>query len=402
MKKIVLAYSGGLDTSIILKWLQENYKAEIIAYTANIGQVIDKKKIIKNAKRLGVKKIIIEDLKNIFVKDYVFPMIRAHALYEGIYLLGTSIARPLIGKRQIQIAKKFKAFAVSHGATGKGNDQIRFEIGSYSLNPDIQVIAPWRTWEYSSRADLVDYCKEHQIEIDASPDDPLYSTDENLLHTSYEGEILEDPSVKAPEEIWQRTSSLKDAPDEEEIISIEFESGEPKSINNVSNTSSEILSKLNQLAGKHGIGRLDLVENRYTGMKSRGCYETPGGTILLRAHRAIESITLDAEAGHLKDRLMPRYAQLIYDGYWWSPEREALQALIDKTQEFVSGSVKMSLYKGNITIFGRSSDHSLYDSKIVTFEDDENTYNQADATGFIKINSLRLKQVARRKKKEKS
>jgi Argininosuccinate synthase len=249
---------------------------------------------------------------------------------------------------------------------------------------------------------LVNYCKKHQIEIDASPDDPLYSTDENLLHTSYEGEILEDPSVKAPEEIWQRTSSLKDAPDEEEIISIEFKSGEPISINNVNNSSSEILSKLNQLAGKHGIGRLDLVENRYTGMKSRGCYETPGGTILLRAHRAIESITLDAEAGHLKDGLMPKYAQLIYDGYWWSPEREALQALIDKTQEFVSGSVKMSLYKGNITILGRSSDLSLYDSKIVTFEDDENTYNQEDATGFIKINSLRLKQVARRKKKEES
>jgi argininosuccinate synthase len=326
-------------------------------------------------------------------------MFKANILYEGEYLLGTSIARPLISKRLIEIAEEEGADAIAHGATGKGNDQIRFEIGSYSLNPDIQVIAPWRTWEYSSRADLVDYCKEHQIEIDASPDDPLYSTDENLLHTSYEGEILEDPSVKAPEEIWQRTSSLKDAPDEEEIISIEFNSGEPISINNVDNSSSEILSKLNQLAGKHGIGRLDLVENRYTGMKSRGCYETPGGTILLRAHRAIESITLDAEAGHLKDGLMPKYAQLIYDGYWWSPEREALQALIDKTQEFVSGSVKMSLYKGNITILGRSSDLSLYDSKIVTFEDDENTYNQEDATGFIKINSLRLKQLARRKKK---
>ena len=402
IKKIVLAYSGGLDTTVILHWLKNTYDAEVIAFTADIGQDHDPELVKDRANAIGASKILIEDLKEEFTKEYIFPMFKANTVYEGEYLLGTSIARPLISKRLIEIAEEEGADAIAHGATGKGNDQIRFEFGSYSLNPDIQVIAPWRIWEYSSRADLINYCKEHQIEIDASPDDPLYSTDENLLHTSYEGEILEDPSVKAPEEIWKGTSSLKDAPDEEEIISIEFKSGEPISINNVSNSSSEILSKLNQLAGKHGIGRLDLVENRYTGMKSRGCYETPGGTILLRAHRAIESITLDAEAGHLKDRLMPKYAQLIYDGYWWSPEREALQALIDKTQEFVSGSVKMSLYKGNVTIFGRSSDHSLYDSKIVTFEDDENTYNQADATGFIKINSLRLKQVARRKKKEKS
>ena len=402
INKIVLAYSGGLDTTVILHWLKNTYDAEVIAFTADIGQDHDPEQVEERANAIGASKILIEDLKEEFTKNYIFPMFKANTLYEGEYLLGTSIARPLISKRLIEIAEEEGADAIAHGATGKGNDQIRFEIGSYSLNPDIQVIAPWRTWEYSSRADLVDYCKEHQIEIDASPDDPLYSTDENLLHTSYEGEILEDPSVKAPEEIWQRTSSLKDAPDEEEIISIEFKSGEPISINNVNNSSSEILSKLNQLAGKHGIGRLDLVENRYTGMKSRGCYETPGGTILLRAHRAIESITLDAEAGHLKDGLMPKYAQLIYDGYWWSPEREALQALIDKTQEFVSGSVKMSLYKGNITILGRSSDLSLYDSKIVTFEDDENTYNQEDATGFIKINSLRLKQVARRKKKTES
>ena len=402
IKKIVLAYSGGLDTTVILHWLKNTYDAEVIAFTADIGQDHDPEQVEERANAIGASKILIEDLKEEFTKNYIFPMFKANTLYEGEYLLGTSIARPLISKRLIEIAEEEGADAIAHGATGKGNDQIRFEIGSYSLNPDIQVIAPWRTWEYSSRADLVDYCKKHQIEIDASPDDPLYSTDENLLHTSYEGEILEDPSVKAPEEIWQKTCSLKDAPDEEEIISIEFESGEPTSINNESNSSSEILSKLNQLAGKHGIGRLDLVENRYTGMKSRGCYETPGGTILLRAHRAIESITLDAEAGHLKDGLMPKYAQLIYDGYWWSPEREALQALIDKTQEFVSGSVKMSLYKGNITILGRSSDLSLYDSKIVTFEDDENTYNQEDATGFIKINSLRLKQVARRKKKTES
>ena len=399
INKIVLAYSGGLDTTVILHWLKNTYDAEVIAFTADIGQDHDPEQVKERANAIGASKILIEDLKEEFTKNYIFPMFKANTLYEGEYLLGTSIARPLISKRLIEIAEEEGADAIAHGATGKGNDQIRFEIGSYSLNPDIQVIAPWRTWEYSSRADLVDYCKKHQIEIDASPDDPLYSTDENLLHTSYEGEILEDPSVKAPEEIWQRTSALKDAPDEEEIISIEFKSGEPISINNINNSSSEILSKLNKLAGKHGIGRLDLVENRYTGMKSRGCYETPGGTILLRAHRAIESITLDAEAGHLKDGLMPKYAQLIYDGYWWSPEREALQALIDKTQEFVSGSVKMSLYKGNITILGRSSDLSLYDSKIVTFEDDENTYNQEDATGFIKINSLRLKQVARRKKK---
>ena len=399
INKIVLAYSGGLDTTVILHWLKNTYDAEVIAFTADIGQDHDPEQVEERANAIGASKILIEDLKEEFTKNYIFPMFKANTLYEGEYLLGTSIARPLISKRLIEIAEEEGADAIAHGATGKGNDQIRFEIGSYSLNPDIQVIAPWRTWEYSSRADLVDYCKEHQIEIDASPDDPLYSTDENLLHTSYEGEILEDPSVKVPEEIWQRTSSLKDAPDDEEIISIEFKSGEPISINNVNKSSSEILSKLNKLAGKHGIGRLDLVENRYTGMKSRGCYETPGGTILLRAHRAIESITLDAEAGHLKDGLMPKYAQLIYDGYWWSPEREALQALIDKTQEFVSGSVKMSLYKGNITILGRSSDLSLYDSKIVTFEDDENTYNQEDATGFIKINSLRLKQLARRKKK---
>ena len=402
IKKIVLAYSGGLDTTVILHWLKNTYDAEVIAFTADIGQDHNPDQVKDRANAIGASKILIEDLKEEFTKNYIFPMFKANTLYEGEYLLGTSIARPLISKRLIEIAEEEGADAIAHGATGKGNDQIRFEIGSYSLNPDIQVIAPWRTWEYSSRADLVDYCKKHQIEIDASPDDPLYSTDENLLHTSYEGEILEDPSLEAPEEIWQRTSSLKDAPDEEEIISIEFKSGEPASIDNINNSSSEILSKLNKLGGKHGIGRLDLVENRYTGMKSRGCYETPGGTILLRAHRAIESITLDAEAGHLKDRLMPKYAQLIYDGYWWSPEREALQALIDKTQEFVSGSVKMSLYKGNVTILGRSSGLSLYDSKIVTFEDDENTYNQEDATGFIKINSLRLKQVARRKKKEES
>ena len=399
IKKIVLAYSGGLDTTVILHWLKNKYDAEVIVFTADIGQDHDPVLVRDRAASIGASKIIIEDLKEEFTKDYIFPMFKANTLYEGEYLLGTSIARPLISKRLVEIAEKEGADAIAHGATGKGNDQIRFEIGSYSLNPDIQVIAPWRTWEYSSRADLVDYCKLHQIEIDASPDEPLYSTDENLLHTSYEGEVLEDPSIEAPAEIWQRTVAPIDAPDTAQVISIDFKQGEPISIDGIDYNPSDLLAQLNTLAGKHGIGRLDLVENRFTGMKSRGCYETPGGTILLKAHRAIESITLDSQAGHLKDDLMPKYAQLIYDGFWWSPEREALQALIDKTQEFVTGSVKLSLYKGNVAVLGRSSDFSLYDSKIVTFEDDENAYNQADATGFIKINSLRLKQIAKRKRR---
>ena len=399
IKKIVLAYSGGLDTTVILHWLKDKYDAEVIAFTADIGQDHDPDLVRDRAASIGASKIIIEDLKEEFTKDYIFPMFKANTLYEGEYLLGTSIARPLISKRLVEIAEKEGADAIAHGATGKGNDQIRFEIGSYSLNPDIQVIAPWRTWEYSSRADLVDYCKLHQIEIDASPDEPLYSTDENLLHTSYEGEVLEDPSIEAPAEIWQKTVAPIDAPDTAQVISIDFKQGEPTSIDGIDYNPSGLLAQLNTLAGKHGIGRLDLVENRFTGMKSRGCYETPGGTILLKAHRGIESITLDSQAGHLKDDLMPKYAQLIYDGFWWSPEREALQALIDKTQEFVTGSVKLSLYKGNVAVLGRSSDFSLYDSKIVTFEDDENAYNQEDATGFIKINSLRLKQIAKRKRR---
>ena len=397
--KIILAYSGGLDTTVILHWLKKTYDAEVIVFTADIGQDHDPKLVQKRANAIGASKIIIEDLREEFVNDYVFPMFKANTIYEGEYLLGTSIARPLISKRLVEIAEQEKADAIAHGATGKGNDQIRFEIGSYSLNPDIQVIAPWRTWEFSSRADLVEYCKIHQIDIDAGPEEPLYSTDENLLHTSYEGEILEDPAIPAPEEIWKRTNSLINASDKPEEISISFEEGVPISINEKNMSPAELLSELNDYAGNHGIGRLDLVENRFTGMKSRGCYETPGGTILLKAHRAIESITLDSESGHLKDELMPRYAQLIYDGFWWSPEREALQSLIDKTQEYVSGNVILSLYKGNITVLGRSSDSSLYDAKIVTFEDDENAYDQADASGFIKINSLRLKQAAKRKKK---
>ena len=398
IKKIVLAYSGGLDTTVILHWLKETYGAEVITFTADIGQDHNPEKVNERANLIGANKVIIEDLKEDFVKDYVFPMFRANTLYEGEYLLGTSIARPLISKRMIEIAEEEGADAISHGATGKGNDQIRFEIGAYSLNPAIEVIAPWRTWEYGSRADLVDYCKKNQINIDADPDEPLYSTDENILHTSYEGEILEDPSLPAPESIWQRTSALRDTPDEEEEITINFENGDPVGLDGNNLNASEILGKLNSIAGDHGIGRLDLIENRFTGMKSRGCYETPGGTILLKAHRAIESLTLDANTGHLKDELMPKYAQLIYDGFWWSPEREALQALINNTQELVTGSVKLGLYKGNIIIKERKSPYSLYDSKIVTFEDDKNAYNQADATGFIKINSLRLKANAKRKK----
>ena len=316
IKKIVLAYSGGLDTTVILHWLKDKYDAEVIAFTADIGQDHDPVLVRDRAASIGASKIIIEDLKEEFTKDYIFPMFKANTLYEGEYLLGTSIARPLISKRLVEIAEKEGADAIAHGATGKGNDQIRFEIGSYSLNPDIQVIAPWRTWEYSSRADLVDYCKLHQIEIDASPDEPLYSTDENLLHTSYEGEVLEDPSIEAPAEIWQRTVAPIDAPDTAQVISIDFKQGEPTSIDGIDYNPSDLLAQLNTLAGKHGIGRLDLVENRFTGMKSRGCYETPGGTILLKAHRAIESITLDSQAGHLKDDLMPKYAQLIYDGFW--------------------------------------------------------------------------------------
>ena len=399
IKKIVLAYSGGLDTTVILHWLKKEYDADVIAFTADIGQDHDADLVKQRANSIGASKVIIEDLKEDFTLDYIFPMFKANTLYEGEYLLGTSIARPLISKRLVEIAEQEGADAIAHGATGKGNDQIRFEIGSYSLNPNIQVIAPWRTWEFTSRADLVQYCKEHQISIDAGPEEPLYSTDENLLHTSYEGEILEDPSIPAPEEIWKRTASLESAPDKPEVIEISFTKGLATALDGKAYSPAEILTNLNEIAGRHGIGRLDLVENRFTGMKSRGCYETPGGTLLLKAHRAMESITLDSNAGHLKDELMPKYAKLIYDGFWWSPEREALQALIDTTQEFVTGSVQLSLYKGNASIQSRSSEYSLYDSKIVTFEDDENAYDQADASGFIKINSLRLKQIAKRKRK---
>lgn len=396
--KIVLAYSGGLDTSVILHWLKETYQAEVIVFTADIGQEHDPLLVEERANSIGACKVIIEDLKEEFVSNYVFPMFRANTVYEGEYLLGTSIARPLISKRLVEIAEQEGADAIAHGATGKGNDQIRFEIGSYSLNPSIEVIAPWRIWNYVSRADLVNYCKEYQIEIDASPDDPLYSTDENLLHTSYEGGVLEDPSVVAPESVWQRTENILDTPDTATEVKIDFKDGDPVAIDGKALKASEILSILNNLAGKNGIGRLDIVENRFTGMKSRGCYETPGGAVLLKAHRAIESITLDGHTAHLRDELMPKYAQLIYDGFWWSPEREALQAFINKTQEKVTGSVTLTLLKGNINIKSRLSEFSLYDPKVVTFEDDENTYDQADASGFIKINSLRLRLNAKRNK----
>ena len=396
--KIVLAYSGGLDTSVILHWLKETYQAEVVVFTADIGQEHDPLLVEERANSIGSCKVIIEDLKEEFVSNYVFPMFRANTVYEGEYLLGTSIARPLISKRLVEIAEQEGADAIAHGATGKGNDQIRFELGSYSLNPSIEVIAPWRIWNYVSRADLVNYCKEYQIEIDASPDDPLYSTDENLLHTSYEGGVLEDPSVVAPESVWQRTENILDTPDTATEVKIDFKDGDPVAIDGKTLKASEILSILNNLAGKNGIGRLDIVENRFTGMKSRGCYETPGGAVLLKAHRAIESITLDGHTAHLRDELMPKYAQLIYDGFWWSPEREALQAFIDKTQEKVTGSVTLTLLKGNINIKSRLSEFSLYDPKVVTFEDDQNTYDQADASGFIKINSLRLRLNAKRNK----
>ena len=359
MKKIVLAYSGGLDTSIILKWLQENYKAEVIAYTADIGQEMDKKKIIRNAKKLGVKKIIIKNLKNIFVKDYVFPMIRGHAIYEGVYLLGTSIARPLIAKDQIQVAKKFKAFAVSHGATGKGNDQVRFELGYHYFGPKIKVIAPWRIWKLKSRTDLIKYAKKHKISI---PKDkrgaPPFSVDDNLFHTSTEGKVLENPKNSAPEFIFQRTTSPEKAPSKPTYVSIGFKNSDPISINGKKLTPEKILEKLNHLGGKNGVGRVDLVENRFIGIKSRGVYETPGGTLLLIAHRAMESVTLDKETMHKKDTIMPRYAELIYNGYWFSKERFKLQKIVDQKRKKVNGTVKLKLYKGNVTIQSRMTSSS--------------------------------------------
>ncbi len=391
MKKIVLAYSGGLDTSIILKWLQENYKAEVIAYTSDIGQVMDKKKIIRNAKRLGVKKIIIENLKNVFVKDYVFPMIRAHALYEGVYLLGTSIARPLIAKRQIAIAKKFRAFAVSHGATGKGNDQVRFELGyAYFGGTKIKVIAPWREWKLQSRTDLINYAKKNNIPI---PKDkkgaPPFSVDDNIFHTSTEGKVLENPKKSAPEFIFQRTVSPEKAPNKKTKVKISFKNSDPVSINGKKLSPEKILEKLNLLAGKNGIGRVDLVENRFIGIKSRGVYETPGGTILYIAHRAIESVTLDKNTVHTKDKIMPEYAELVYNGYWFSKRRVKLQKLVDRNRNKVSGDVLLSLYKGNVTILSRRTKNGAYSMKKVSFEENK-SFNKSKVEKFIKYHSKQL------------
>jgi len=391
MKKIVLAYSGGLDTSIILKWLQENYKAEVIAYTADIGQEMDKKKIIRSAKKLGVKKIIIKNLKNIFVKDYVFPMIRGHAIYEGVYLLGTSIARPLIAKDQIQVAKKFKAFAVSHGATGKGNDQVRFELGYHYFGPKIKVIAPWRVWKLKSRTDLMKYAKKHKISI---PKDkkgaPPFSIDDNLFHTSTEGKVLENPKNLAPEFIFQRTTSPEKAPNKPTYVTIGFKNGDPIIVNGKKLTPEKLLEKLNQLGGKNGVGRVDLVENRFIGIKSRGVYETPGGTLLLIAHRAMESVTLDKDTMHKKDTIMPRYAELIYNGYWFSKERFKLQKIVDLKRNKVNGTIKLKLYKGNVSIQSRMTTSSAYSMKKVSFEENK-TFNKSNVERFINFHKKRLK-----------
>jgi argininosuccinate synthase len=392
IKKVVLAYSGGLDTSVILKWLQTYYNCEVITFTADIGQGEDIAQVKSKAELHGVKHIFIEDLREEFVSDYVFPMFRANALYEGEYLLGTSIARPLIAKRQIEIARELGADAVSHGATGKGNDQVRFELGYYALQPDIKVISPWREWDLTSRTKLIDYAERHQIPVptDKRGEAP-FSVDANLLHISAEGKVLEDPNIPAEEYVFSRTVDPSDAPDTSEEIKIQFAAGDPIAINDTMMSPATLLAHLNELGGKHGIGRLDLVENRFVGMKSRGVYETPGGTILLKARRAMESITLDRGAAHLKDSLMPKYAELIYNGFWFSPEREMLQAAIDHSQTSVNGVVRLKLYKGNIIMLGRHSPNSLYSEDLVTFEEGTADYNHSDAEGFIKLNALRLR-----------
>jgi argininosuccinate synthase len=402
VKKVVLAYSGGLDTSVILKWLQTEYGAEVITFTADLGQGEEIEPARQKAITLGIKpeNIFIEDVREEFVRDYVFPMFRANAQYEGLYLLGTSIARPLIAKKQIEIAEKMGADAVCHGATGKGNDQVRFELGYYALKPDIKVIAPWREWDLTSRTRLLEFAEAHQIPIakDKRGEAP-FSVDANLLHSSSEGKVLEDPAREAESIVYMRTISPEEAPDKPSYVEIGFEKGDAVSIDGEKLSPATLLTRLNALGKANGIGRLDLVENRFVGMKSRGIYETPGGTILLAAHRGIESITLDRGAGHLKDELMPRYAELIYNGFWFAPEREMLQAAIDKSQEFVTGSVRVKLYKGNATVVGRSSPYSLYSEKLVTFEDDQGAYDQKDAQGFIKLNALRLRTLAMRKRK---
>ena len=403
VKKVVLAYSGGLDTSVILKWLQDTYQCEVVTFTADIGQGEELEPAREKAKKFGVKEIYIDDLREEFVRDFVFPMFRANTVYEGEYLLGTSIARPLIAKRLIEIANETGADAISHGATGKGNDQVRFELGAYALKPGVKVIAPWREWDLLSREKLLAYAEQHGIPVEmkhrqgGSP----YSMDANLLHISYEGRHLENPAAEAEEDMWRWTVSPERAPDEAEYLEIEYRHGDPVALNGKAMKPHEILAGLNRLGGKHGIGRLDLVENRYVGMKSRGCYETPGGTILLKAHRAIESITLDREVAHLKDDLMPRYASMIYNGYWWSPERVALQTLIDHTQQTVNGWVKLKLYKGNVIVTGRDSKtDSLFDPTIATFEDDAGAYDHRDAGGFIKLNALRMRIAANLRNKK--
>ncbi len=397
VKKVVLAYSGGLDTSVILKWLQDEYQCEVVTFTADLGQGEELEPARSKAKAAGVKEIYIDDLREEFVRDFVFPMFRANTVYEGEYLLGTSIARPLIAKRLIEIANETKADAISHGATGKGNDQVRFELGAYALNPNIQIIAPWREWDLLSREKLMAYAEKNNIPVEmkhkqgGSP----YSMDANLLHISYEGRHLENPAAEAEDSMWRWTVSPEAAPDAAEYLDIEYVNGDPVSLNGEAMKPHDLLAHLNKIGGKHGIGRLDLVENRYVGMKSRGCYETPGGTIMLKAHRAIESLTLDREVAHLKDDLMPRYASMIYNGYWWSPERLALQTLIDHTQKSVNGWVRLKLYKGNVIVAGRDSNtDSLFDSSIATFEDDAGAYDQRDAGGFIKLNALRMRIAA--------
>ncbi|GLQ54449.1 argininosuccinate synthase [Devosia nitrariae] len=400
IKKVVLSYSGGLDTSIILKWLRETYQCEIVTFTADLGQGEELEPARQKAEMLGIKDIRIVDVREEFVRDYVFPMFRANAVYEGVYLLGTSIARPLIAKHLVDIAEEVGADAIAHGATGKGNDQVRFELTAYALNPSIRVIAPWREWDLQSRTKLIEYAEKNQIPVprDKRGEAP-FSVDANLLHTSSEGKVLEDPGQPAPDYVYQRTTDPEQAPDQPEIVIIGFEKGDAVSINGETLSPAELLTKLNELGGRHGVGRLDLVENRFVGMKSRGIYETPGGTILLVAHRGIESITLDRGAAHLKDEIMPRYAELIYNGFWYSPEREMLQALIDKSQEFVSGEVTIKLYKGSANLVARTSPYSLYSEDLVTFEEGSGTYDHHDAEGFIKLSGLRLKTWAARNKR---
>jgi argininosuccinate synthase len=404
VKKVVLAYSGGLDTSVVLKWLQDTYGCEVVTFTADIGQGEELEPARKKARKLGVKEIFVDDLREEFARDFVFPMFRANTIYEGEYLLGTSIARPLIAKRQIEIARKTGADAVAHGATGKGNDQVRFELGYYALEPNIRVIAPWREWNLISREKLLEYAEKHGIPIEGrKKSGSPYSMDANLLHISYEGRILEDPSREPEEEMWRWTVSPEKAPQRGEVAELQYERGDIVAVNGRKLSPARVLAELNRLGGKHGVGRLDLVENRYVGMKSRGCYETPGGTIMLKAHRAIESICLDREVAHLKDDLMPRYASLIYNGYWWSPERALLQTLIDASQRGVSGRVRLKLYKGSVTVVGRDSKaDSLFDPGVATFEDDRGAYDQGDASGFIRLNALRMRIAANRGRRPKT